>query len=245
MHKSSGAGSNTSIFKGTLKNILQKLSDDAEQQISSRNEKVNCTDNISRFDLEKRQTQDDCPYDNFTQDFYLERYKNYMPSKFVTPAEFKCYGLEKTTEADLGNSDRSLDVYQLVQKAKAKFDFGRTVEGFNLINWARGFKEVNGVHKDLPPNTVLFKFFMESGFESKNWLIMAQVESVKEIDEIVIFSLKDFSRKEREVIIKDIQGFSCEFSKGSVIIFKCSDLNVYSKMSHLTWVNFDKIKIIK
>ena len=91
-----------SIFKNeNLKNMLNKLSEDAKKQFSNSNSsnssKLNELLNTKFFiDEEKLKKQSKCKFnleneennDNFTQEFYMERYKNYIPSNIITPADF-------------------------------------------------------------------------------------------------------------------------------------------------------------
>jgi len=96
------ANDNNSIFKNeNLKNMLNKLSEDAKKQFSncnsSNSSKLNELLNTKFFiDEENLQKQSKCKFNleneenniNFTQEFYMERYKKYIPSNIITPADF-------------------------------------------------------------------------------------------------------------------------------------------------------------
>lgn len=228
----SNQSSNNIMMKNeTLKNMIVKLSEQAKQQFSNYDydgmdlfDKCGQDKNINNFTYDIG-TDNKNPInnsynnnENFTQEYYLERYRNFIPSNLVTPTDFKKYtdDIIKMTDFSINNFNcNSTNIIDFIQ-AKLFSELQKNkYKDLNIFNWLRMYNELND-SKKISLNSYIENFntnesysvyqkleyfFTQFSVDTKKEIIIAQIKKVKFMDCLQIIEVMDFTRKRREFII--------------------------------------------
>lgn len=181
----------------TLKNKLQKLSDEAKNKMLNNLKLSNQNEDGKEGD-----------YNNFTQEFFLERYKKFIPSKVVTPSSFNIKSElgNKFKEEIPSNPDYLLSLIHKKMNNSAKQEI---IDGLTLFSWTKCYNELNEDKIDLKEHMrknhrsdysvieTLQNFFCKYSFNSKKEIIIAEVSEIKHIDciqiiEVQVYKLYNF-----------------------------------------------------
>jgi hypothetical protein len=269
---------NNPLFKNeNLKNMLHKLSEEAKKQFtysnvsnSSRlNELLNTKffieeDNLKKnyqvekfnFNLENEENNE-----NFTQEFYMERYKNYIPSNIVTPADFNANFNKDTKEfsGSAGNyqnktnilnqnknyenclinqtshsnvENQNLNFFEIFFEKLKSDSLKFKSNHLNLENWIKCFNELHANNKE---KKIHLREFL-SGLnlkEKKNF-----IDSI--LIELETFFSKYTIHSDKEIIIGEITDIKF---MDNLQIITIKDFNSYSKDVVIVEENSDGINL--
>lgn len=249
-------GSNSLVFKNpTLKSMIERFSTEAKKQFASygtENAKIyNLSGNNSNREKEdKIENQDDTYNLNFTNNFFIERYKQFIPSREITPSEFeipKNYKEEKVPKGDHKEIQNDLDAMiknkHLTEKHKSY------LMNFSFNQWLTLFlsksKSIPVDVKRLSFNDKMehvLNYFKDFTIKSnKKDILACEVISVVVIDLIKIITVQDIHKDKMKFLIhqNDLLMYNNPFlNKGNVLLITISDLN------YISWDNEEKIYFI-
>lgn len=213
---------NTNVFmkNETLKNMLLKISQDVKTNSSYSDfnnlliEDKHQTNNFNNINSELNN-------ENFTNDFFRERYKNLIPSRYVTPSNFlknqnfdekipvKGYSNELEKEFNINIKEilihkMSLDQIKLYS------------EKCTIQNWIKTYNELNpnkmmsvkNIYSEHPPDNFIFieklkNYFFQYCYNSSvgKFVLICEVQDVHIIDNLIILDVIDFQLKKIKLLV--------------------------------------------
>jgi hypothetical protein len=265
---------NNPLFKNeNLKNMLNKLSEEAKKQFSysnaSNSSKLNDLINTKFFIEEENLKKNSEAVDkfvfnleneennqNYTQEFFMERYKNYIPSNIITPADFNAnfnketkefFGSERNYENDkkvdlnknlkhshtnLTNFKSNSNFFEIFSDKLKSDSIKFKLTQFNLESWIYCFNELHANNKE---KKISLREFLSvwNSLEKRNFndSILSQLES--------FFSNYSIS-SEKEIIIGEINDIKF---MDNIQIITIKDFNSLTKEIVIVEENSDGINL--
>lgn len=196
INKNSDDNNNNHLFKNeNLKNMLNKLSEEAKKQFScssaSNSSKLNELLN-TKFFLEEKNVKHSENFneknnfrienvennENFTQQFYMERYKNYIPSNVITPADF--------------NANINKDHKNLLLSGENNKKSNLTYDNQNI--------SINNQHKNSQQNFNFFEIFFD---KIKSDLVHLKSSQLNLENWIKCFNELHINNREKQILLRE------------------------------------------
>lgn len=227
---------NPLLKNNTLKNMLDRLSEQAKQrfggesEITSNNKDHKEKESIHHFNdfeffgknnFKPELKEHVANYDNFTQEFFMERYKQFIPSKYITPTDFRNESelievvqgnnitIEKFSD-NLKNFNENMQLFHIIKSKIQLKDFEFKLKNLNLESWIRMHNELNdgiSININSDRDATVFILKLENFFNrySLNVLakpfIISEVSEIKLIDCLQILTIKDFNLETKDILI--------------------------------------------
>jgi hypothetical protein len=228
---------NNNIFgkSENLRNMMNKITEDAQKanQISD-DSKIKLENyfnkenyfNLGRDNRDFRQDfhnninnieklfKNEKTNENYTQEYIMERYKNYLPCNMKTPTDFN-----KNILLNSSNTNRPIHLYENKRNlfdevnsiVLAKIRLNK-ISSFKITNWLLAFKTLN---RDTVPTfdslmnseknsgilETITSYFGEYSVSQNKNLIICEIEKIKEIDCRKVLVLKDIQLNIFELIV--------------------------------------------
>lgn len=246
---------NSVLFKNeTLKNMFNKISDEAQKQLSTFHEyKSEKKDECSINQNNKLCSESDKYNENFTQEFLMERYKTHFPSNLVTPTEFnpklnlnKNDALSREAESFI-----KTDVPNCFNFIEKMLTPSSNLEKLSSANWIKCYSELNSVSErfflteNLKNSLISIEnFFSKYSFKGKKDTFICEIDDISFVDSLQILKLKDYHLERKNFIFStEEESISDDyFSIGQVALIRTRELKEFNNL-YIT--NFNNIKQVK
>jgi hypothetical protein len=274
-HSNFNSGNNIIFKNEALKNMMNKITEDAKKQFASsaRNTSehkklmnLNLDDYFSEENHKPIHTSIQNCHENFSNEYFLERYKQFIPSTLITPTEFNITkGMEKIKTSKIFNENVSNYTVDPEEAIKKRYHMEMSYKlnlNLSLINWIDALKFLTKTsvadlsERLIKNNFQLFEYLQKSFSEfclSSNGkdLIVCEVAEINIIDCLQIVTVKDFNLTTTKfVVMKDDQNSLIDdsyFTIGEVLLIKLKSLKNMTNFladDNLSLVNIRDIKQI-